>query len=338
MKRVDYEKVVIKELLDDYERKELDINPWYQRRSVWTRPQKAYLINSILEQMPIPSIFIRHYLNIESEKSVKEVVDGQQRIRSIFEYVADDFSARHPNHRNRVKYSQLSRTERADFLMTNLSIGYLIEASDSDVIEVFGRLNSVAKTLNAQEKRNAKYSGEAKQFFLKEAAKRVALWRELRIFTANDIARMAEVEFVSELVLNMLSGLSTHSQAKINYFYRDHDEEFEEQNELGTRLEDMFAKIASVGPRGIRDTIFSRIPLFFTLCIILDSIRADIDTARLEHGLVTIDQIYNRDVRIDEREHSEVEFLIACTSTTQGISQRQIRDRYAREKLGLSSA
>ena len=86
MERVDYESLIVQEILSAHERDELDINPWYQRRAVWTRPQKGYLINSIHEKKPVPSIYIRHRIDLESEKSLKEVVDGQQRIRCILEY------------------------------------------------------------------------------------------------------------------------------------------------------------------------------------------------------------------------------------------------------------
>lgn len=335
MKRVDYDKVVVKELLDSYSRQELNINPWYQRRSVWTTPQKAYLINTILEQKPVPSIYIRHYLNIENEKSVKEVVDGQQRIRSILEYVANEYAVWHPAHSNRLKYSEMSQNERRDFLMTNLSVGYLIEADDADVIEIFGRLNSVAKTLNDQEKRNALFSGEVKQFCLKQAAKRVSLWRDLHVFTANEIARMVEVEFVSELAISMLRGLTDHSSAIINGFYAANDENFKQREELDARFEIIFSKIATLSIGAVKDTIFSRVPLFFSLCVVLDSVHCNIDNLKLEHGLFSIDGIYNREVSDTGRESLEAEFILACKASTQRIHQRQIRDKYIRQRLGL---
>lgn len=335
VKRVDYDRVVVKELLDAHERDELNINPWYQRRSVWHRPQKAYLVNSILEQKPVPSLYVRHYLDIDKEKSVKEVVDGQQRIRSILEYVGNEFAARHPNHARRVKYSELSATERRDFLMTNLSVGYLIEADDSDVIEIFGRLNSVAKTLNAQEKRNAKFSGEAKQFCLKEAAKRVAFWRDLGIFSANDIARMAEVEFVSELAIGMTQGLFDGSATIIDKFYQEREDDFPSREDLEKRFERVFSKLAGLPSRTIADTIFARVPLFFSLCLVLDSVQCDIQDSRLQAGLAFIDSIYNRDVPAAERGADEVEFIQACAASTQRIRQRRIRDSYLRSNLGL---
>jgi hypothetical protein len=83
MDRVDYESLIISDLLGFYNTKSLDINPWYQRRSVWSPPQKAYLMNTIFEKKPVPSIYIRQQIDIEKEKSLKEVVDGQQRVRTI---------------------------------------------------------------------------------------------------------------------------------------------------------------------------------------------------------------------------------------------------------------
>jgi len=333
MERVDYEKFVIRELLNSYDSKELNITPWYQRRSVWTRPQKAYLINTLFENKPMPTLYIRHSLDIETEKSIKEVVDGQQRIRSILEYREGEFSARHPAHKTRVKYDKLSRTERAKFLLTSLSVGYLIDADDSDVIEIFGRLNSVAKTLNAQEKRCAKYSGEVKQFSLRVAAKHLKLWRSLGIFTANDISRMIEVQFVSDLALNMENGLSAYSASALTNFYRDNDEEFTKQDEYEERMERVFSKIAGINLSAIKDTIFSRIPLFFSLFLVLDSISATIEKSRLEDSLFNIDRIFNSGIPISERNQAEADFIIACTATTQGIRSRKIRDTYIKSML-----
>ena len=116
MERADYQSLIIQDLVNSYEREELDINPWYQRRAVWRRPQKAYLINTIHENKPIPSIYLRHIIDLDSERSIKEVVDGQQRIRCILEYRNNDFAVRHPNHSKLVKYDQLTKHERLTFL------------------------------------------------------------------------------------------------------------------------------------------------------------------------------------------------------------------------------
>jgi uncharacterized protein with ParB-like and HNH nuclease domain len=84
------------------------------------------LINTIHEQKPIPSIYIRHSIDVTSGKSVREVVDGQQRFAAVLDYVNDKFAARHPKHPKPVKFSALSRSEKHQFLTTSLSIGYLL--------------------------------------------------------------------------------------------------------------------------------------------------------------------------------------------------------------------
>jgi hypothetical protein len=334
MDRVEYEKLIVQDLLNLNNNKELDLNPWYQRRSVWTTPQKAYLINTLFEKKPIPSLYIRHSLDIEAEKSIKEVVDGQQRIRAILEYVDDSFSATHPKYPKRIKYSQLNRKDIESFKLTSLSIGYLLGATDEDVIEIFGRLNSVAKTLNAQEKRNAMFSGEYKQFCLNQAATRVTLWRTLGIFSANNIARMEEVQFLSDIVLNLINGLSDFSAAKLDQIYEKFEQNFPRQSYIESRLERIFSQVAGLKPESIRDTVFSRPPLFFSLCLVLDTIRKKLPASRIETSLHKIDQILVSDIPIAEHKKAEAEFITACTASTQRIKQRLIRHKFILKHLG----
>jgi len=204
MDRVDYQTNIIQDIVNLDKRKELNLRPWYQRRIVWTTQQQSYLINTILEQKPVPSIYVRHSIDISSGRSMREVVDGQQRLAAVLDYVADKFAARHPDHDKPVRFTQLTSKQRHQFLTTGLSVGYLLGADDSDVIEIFGRINSVSKKLSPPEKRNANFSGEFKQFCVKQASQRVDFWRNHNIFSALQIARMVEMQFVSELVMNML--------------------------------------------------------------------------------------------------------------------------------------
>lgn len=327
MERVDYQPVVVQDIVNMHRSDELDIDPWYQRRSVWTRAQKAYLINTLFERKPVPSLYIRHYLDIESEKSIKEVVDGQQRIRSILEFANGEFTARHPDSKRRVLYKQLTPEMRHRFLMTQLSVGYLIDADDSDVIEIFGRLNSVAKTLNTQEKRNARFSGEYKQFCLRQAAARVALWRDLHVFSANAISRMDEVQFVSDIVLNLAKGLSDFSAANLDRAYQQWDEDFPLADDVEKRLGRIFDFVSQLEPTSIRDTIFSRSPVFFSLMLVLDQ-WPKLSRSRAQAAIFEVDARFNSDLPIADRPKSDADFYLACTSSTQRIRMRRIRDRY----------
>jgi uncharacterized protein with ParB-like and HNH nuclease domain len=71
------------------------LTPKYQRNPIWSDGQKCFLIDSIISGCPIPQV----YINILSQgkgkdrKTVYEVVDGQQRLRAILEFM-DPFIAR----------------------------------------------------------------------------------------------------------------------------------------------------------------------------------------------------------------------------------------------------
>jgi hypothetical protein len=328
MERVDYESMVIQELLNAYDREELNISPWYQRRAVWTNAHKSYLINTIFVTMPVPSIYVRHTLDLDQEKTVKEVVDGQQRVRSIIDYKANAFSARHPEHAKRVFFKDLSGPQRHAFLMAKLPVAYLIGADDSDVIEIFGRLNAVSKTLNAEEKRAAQYSGEFHQFCLREAVKRLSIWRDLRVFTATNISRMEEVQFIAELSMALVNGMADFSSTRIDAAYREWDENFPQREEVLARLDRVFKAIGSLKPEAIKDTIFSRSPVFYSLALVLDGLKRMPAKAALERALADVDARFNDPRPAAERPEEDLAFVAACTASTQRIRSRQTRFDY----------
>lgn len=333
MDRVDYESLIIQDLLNFYRDNTLDINPWYQRRSVWSEPQKSYLINTIFENMPVPSLYIRHQIDVDAEKSIKEVVDGQQRIRSIISYRNDEFSTRHPDHKKKVKYSELTKSQRESFVATKLSVGYLIGAQDQDVIEIFGRINSISKTLNPQEKRNAQYSGEFKQFSLSQAAERVAFWRSTDIFSANEIARMQEVQFISDLTINMIRGLSDFNATAITNFYRDNDSDFPQMDDIQKRMEDMFIKLALVPPSAFKDIIFNQYQIAFSLMLVIDRIRdKSPSAAKIEHVIRDIDAQVTAFRDLDVRNETQTVFLDGFKGgNLHRIKSRRIRDQVISE-------
>ena len=328
MERVDYESMVIQDIINAHEREELNISPWYQRRAVWTNAHKSYLINSIFELMPVPSIYIRHTIDLERERTIKEVVDGQQRIRSILDYRAGGFSARHPDHTRRVKYVDLTPAEKNRFLMSKLPVAYLIGADDSDVIEIFGRLNAVSKTLNAQEKRSAKYSGEFHQFCLREAVMRLPIWRNYNVFTATDISRMAEVQFTAELSMAFVNGMSDYSAKRVDDAYREWDEDFPARDDVATRLERVYKTVAALRTETIKETIFVRSPVFYSLALVLDSTQSSVGKSALEQILVDIDARFNDPRPASERPKEDLAFVAACTASTQRIRARQTRFDY----------
>ncbi len=332
MERTEYQSVVIQDIINLHKAGDLNITPWYQRRSCWNSSQKSYLINTLLEQKPMPAIYIRHSLDLEKQKSIREIVDGQQRIRCILEFYNNEFTAFHPSYDGRIKFSAMKPSDREKFLLTSLSVGYLLGATDEDVIDIFGRINSVSKTLNAQEKRNAEFSGEFKQFCLKFASSKVSFWKNYDIFTANEIARMGEVQFVSDIVINLIEGLTDFSQPKITNYYRNNDESFQKASKVAKKVDKIFDTLIGLEPDSIKETIFKRQPILFSLILILND-NPGISSEKIEQGMTRVDEIYNSDKPSDKRTADELDFITACDSTTQRIAQRRVRDRFVRKYI-----
>ena len=82
----------INDFLNWYDNDELTLSPKYQRNAVWGYNAKSYLIDTIIRGFPIPQIFLRQSIDTNTRKTTREIIDGQQRIRSIIEFTENRFS------------------------------------------------------------------------------------------------------------------------------------------------------------------------------------------------------------------------------------------------------
>ncbi|MEK7847820.1 MAG: DUF262 domain-containing protein, partial [Chloroflexota bacterium] len=76
----------ISDFIDWWDRKCLEINQNFQRRQVWTPAAKSYLIQTVLRQMPMPKVYLRTKIDVVSQVTIREIVDGQQRLRAILDF------------------------------------------------------------------------------------------------------------------------------------------------------------------------------------------------------------------------------------------------------------
>jgi hypothetical protein len=92
--------------------------------------------------------------------------------------------------------------------------------------------------LNSQELRQATYWGPFINLMNDISDKEI--WQKLNIFTQNDIRRMLDVEYISELTVAFLKG-PQNKKNKLDEYYRFYEEEFEE----GQYVEDVFSTVLS---------------------------------------------------------------------------------------------
>ena len=65
----------------------LELSPNFQRRPVWQPSAKSYFVDTVARGLPVPIIFIREITDINSYEPKREIVDGQQRIRTLLSYI-----------------------------------------------------------------------------------------------------------------------------------------------------------------------------------------------------------------------------------------------------------
>jgi uncharacterized protein with ParB-like and HNH nuclease domain len=73
-------------LLDLERNSQLDLDPPYQRRSVWTRKDRQFFLDTVFRNFPSPAIFL-HKSMTDDGAATYHVVDGKQRLQTILQFV-----------------------------------------------------------------------------------------------------------------------------------------------------------------------------------------------------------------------------------------------------------
>jgi hypothetical protein len=220
----------------------LSLKPPYQRRPVWAKKQKCYLIESILLGFPIPELYVQHATTTEGRSSFA-IVDGQQRIRAVLQFIGVDSD---PNEQDfngfvldqldeasefkNLSFRNLPDAAKLRIFEYHLAVRSLTETSESELREMFTRLNKYLTAAKPQELRNARYSGPLLRMV--ETLAEYEYWVENKIVSPAVIRRMGDYEFISELVIGVLHGPQGGGSADIDEYYRnyeDYEYEFPEQ-------------------------------------------------------------------------------------------------------------
>ena len=258
----------------------LELSPSFQRRAVWRPIEKSYLIDTVLHGLPMPVIFLRDLpADLDKLEPVRQVVDGQQRIRTLLSYISPDlvpdfdetrdaFAVR-PSHNPDIAglgFSELPRELQERLLNYQFSVHVLpSDTDDREVLQIFARMNSTGVKLTPQELRNAEFIGEFKALMYRLAAEQLDRWRDWGIFSEQDIARMEEVELVSEIVYMMLNGLSGRSQKALDSLYKANEESFPGEAVVAKRFRVLMESVNENLGQKLPDLAFSRKTLIYPL-------------------------------------------------------------------------
>lgn len=171
----------IGEIINMYKDKEIDVHPEFQRAFRWEIEQKSALIESILLGIPMPPIFIFH-----REDGVWDVIDGQQRLCTIFQFIGEyldhEGEKQPPIKLTKTKFLpaldgilwesaddnvyQLTTAQRILIKRAKIDVKLLKSTSDKNAkYDLFQRLNSGGSHLTPQEVRTCIIIMESPAFY-----------------------------------------------------------------------------------------------------------------------------------------------------------------------------
>lgn len=251
---------------------ELSIQPKYQRRrTAWPLTAKTALIDTILNNFPLPPIYLRDYVNQEGKRK-KEIIDGQQRISTIIEFYKNEFQLSKnifDEELYNCTFEELPSSEQLMFEDFEVSFISIRGASDSDIVSIFSRLNSFSLPLNSQEKLNAKYAGEIKTLIFELASEYNTFWIDNKILTSQAIARMYDSALVSDIFYTIIFGITSSNNKNIEKMYQSFDDEFEFKHEININFDKTMTVLGNLFESKHIRTVFKPKFMFYSLFIVV---------------------------------------------------------------------
>lgn len=308
----------------------------FQRRLVWTDKQKVRLIETVLMEFPMPEIYVwQQDPNPETLAQTYSVVDGQQRISTLRQFINNEWPLKGPyldEERQQASFANLfwkdlSQAEKSIILNYRINSRLIPPHVTKDEIRlIFARLNETDRSLNPQELRNATLNGE----FL-TASVSVADSDEMKsldIFSANDTRRMLDVEFASQLLGYERNGISNESAKSINELYDKYSNEYPTAAVDTSKVRKSLHKIRSLISENPTKDFFETQNNIYTLHAFLD-IEPDRDEAVVRDALTefvnayrTAPAVSDGDVEVDK---DVADYRKGASSRTRSKSSRSLR-------------
>lgn len=210
--------------LDMYRNKQLELNPPYQRKSVWSPNDRRFFLDTIFRNYPAPPIFVHREVD-DTGFTMFNVVDGKQRLETIMLFAENKISISKSygdENLNGKKFKDLNTEYKRKFWDYVLVVDFIESIEGTNIDEVFDRVNRNSKNLQAQELRHARFDG----WFVTESESESedSFWWDIKVSTKAKDKRMRNVQFISELLLTILENkIVGFSQDYLDEMYAKYD-------------------------------------------------------------------------------------------------------------------
>ena len=219
------EQYPIVDLITWMDERTLVLNADFQRRAIWPPSAKTYLIDTILREKPMPNIYLRTVVESQNRRAWREVVDGQQRLTTMHEFVHGKWElGTRAGEFKGSRFQDLDEDIQQTFLSYRVGAVQLLNATDEYVLDVFARLNSFSYTLNSQELRHGNFQGEFREA-VRQTSNRWSnlLWERYNVVSLRNRVRMGDDELMAQMLGVILEGVKDGGQPAINRLYKTYD-------------------------------------------------------------------------------------------------------------------
>lgn len=329
------------------------VNRAYQRGpKLWPATARSYFIDTILNGYPFPKITIRQIVDTHDLSTKQEIVDGQQRIGTIVDFLEGNLRLSSTSKRFAgLTFDELDDDAKQEFLAYEISVDTIIRANDEEVLETFRRMNAYMLPLNKPELRYSQHQGCFKWYISDLVESYSPFFQEAGILTIKDIGRMRDAELLTECTQAILDGVLNKSEKALDLLYSSYDESFDSVTECKVRVSSCIDYVKDQMGVLYRDKALTGY-MFYSLFSALqynkygpandsDAIDGMVHTGKYCDDPVSANQaimemIGEIELRREQRRLKEpvdnstkfAEFAVACESSTHRQAQRLIRRRY----------
>ena len=245
------------------------LKPDYQRNSIWPPKARGYLIDTMLNDLPVPLLFLARERDSNTNRLIYRVIDGQQRIRAAIDFVNGNYSI--PNEygievngkqRTRVRFMHLPEAMKDQVMGYSFVVMELSGYSEAELRDIFVRINKYVVRLNPQELRDARPSNAFRRFV--DEVAQDAVWDELEIFSTAAEKRKRNLEFIGELAILLLEG-PQDKKGSLDLYYGAADDQFDDLDELKVEVLSLARAASSLIAELPQTSRFRKLPAFYGL-------------------------------------------------------------------------
>jgi hypothetical protein len=325
------------------QRKLLDLDPPYQRRSVWSQEFKDYFIDTVLLNYPAPALFVYEDITPEG-RSVYHVVDGKQRLTTLFEFIRGDFPVNEKSGTaaSRGKYfGSFDDESKKAFWGYQFLVEYVPSDDEKVINGIFDRINRNVAKLTPQELRHARLAGE----FI-SSAESLSAWmtdlmpKNFPRFASQSRSQMKDVEFVSLLMLLLEEGPKGYSQDGLDQAFTDRDASWDTRIEVENAFRDTTQAVKAIieSSETAKDLIASRLKNQADYYALFGAVHGLKSTRQLPHPTEAAARLlkFTTDVENDEMRAKDAAlngYFDAARSASNDKGPREERINYIKNLL-----